>query len=113
MGFFVPAGHQNVWDWPTITHIGGLTRRQPGTRESSSVTDIRSRLVRFIQSPPVQIVTLTGFGVLFITIAVQRSRDSWSGVARGSLTVNPIGLALGVALLVAALCIYKAWNRQK
>lgn len=77
------------------------------------MADTRSRIVRFIQFPPVQIVTLVGFGVLFIAIAVHRS-DGWSsGAARGSLTVNPLGLALGVALLVAALCIYKAWNRQR
>ena len=77
------------------------------------MADIRSRLVRFIQSPPVQIVTLAGFGVLFIAGAVNRARNGWGGVERGSFTVNPLGLAIGVALLVAALCIYKAWNRPK
>jgi hypothetical protein len=103
-----------VGDWPTITHLGGLTRRQPHPRDSRPVTDIRSRLVRFLQSPPVQIVTLTGFGVLFIAGAVNRSLGGWGSVGvRGSITVNPFGLAIGVALLVAALCIYKAWNRQK
>ena len=99
-------------EWPTIIHIGGLTRRQPGTRESSPVADTRSRVIRFIQYPPVQIVTLVGFGVLCIAIAVHRTNEGWSGRAIGPLTVNPLGLAIGVALLVAALCIYKAWNRQ-
>lgn len=70
------------------------------------MTDLRSRLLRVLQSPPVQIVPLSGFGVLFIADAV---RDT----PRYGLTVNPLGLAIGVALLVAALCIYKAWNRQK
>lgn len=75
------------------------------------MADTRSRFVRFIQHPPVQIVTLSGFGVLFVAIAVHRTRD-WGGAAKGPLTVNPLGLAIGIALLVAALCIYKAWNRK-
>ena len=75
------------------------------------MADTRARLVRFIKYPPVQIVTLAGFGVLFIAIAVHRTHD-WGGAPKGPLTVNPIGLAIGTALLVAALCIYKAWNRK-
>lgn len=79
------------------------------------MTDMRSRLVRFLQHPPVQIVPLSGFGVMFIADALQRTPDEMGrmGVIKGSLTVHPVGLAIGVALLVAALCVYKAWNRQK
>ncbi|VVP38933.1 hypothetical protein PS850_04799 [Pseudomonas fluorescens] len=56
---------------------------------------------------PVLVIALVGFGVYCTAAAWKPNR--FVGQAP---SFEPLGLAIGCAALVAALCLYTIWNRK-
>lgn len=68
----------------------------------------------FLSNKPVQILSCTAIGILLVAISYSPggSRTDRFGSGSWGPTFQPVILALGITILVAAIMLYRKWSSE-
>lgn len=92
--------------------IRALLSWRSGNRGVEPMRMKRERLLALLRSRAFAVPALTGSGVYFTAMSYNPSRYDRRGSFHAPATIEPIFIAIGAALLVLAVLVYRHGNRN-